>query len=260
MGNLFDLKGMKFGRLMVIERDNSKNGDKVFWKCICDCGVEKSVASANLRSGHTTSCGCKRAETEAKHFSDPTPLKKENQRLYSIWKSMRARCGSEKHKEYHNYGGRGIRICDAWLGRAGFANFVCWSLENGYREDLTIDRIDFNGNYCPENCRWVPHKVNQNNKRDNRYIEINGEIMTLSQWADAYGLTQCELKRRIDYLGLPVEIAISYSGLPKTTYNGKILSIRRLAQMKYLDYKTLLHLILVDNMNADDAIEQMENK
>lgn len=260
MGKFKDLTGKRFGRLTVLKRDFPDGKTGTFWLCLCDCGKLTSVRVGNLHTGWTKSCGCYKAETSAYHFCSNDNTRKNNLRLYSIYKSMRHRCLDKNHKCYRNYGERGIMICDSWLGEDGFKNFVLWAKANGYKDTLTIDRIDFNGNYCPNNCRWVSAKENANNKRDNRYIECNGEVKTLSQWADCCGIRQSELKRRLDYLNLPIEAAISYTGLPKAYYCGKEKSIRRLAQMHGIDYKVFLYKFLVEKKSAEEIIGEHNMK
>lgn len=256
MGRLIDLTGQRFGRLTVLGRDLSKTGDAVFWNCKCDCGSIKSIVGSNLRYGHTQSCGCLREATQASNFLSRDHTKKDNPRLYSIWKSMQQRCYNTNHKAYQNYGGRGIQICDEWIGDSGFKNFVEWATDNGYCESLTIDRIDVNGNYSPQNCRWITHRENQNNTRHNRYIAYNGETKTLAQWAEIYGLRQCELKRRLDYLNLPIDIALTMKSNPKTVFNGRMLCIKNLAQRYGINYTTFILGIFRDGKSADDIIRE----
>lgn len=120
-------------------------------------------------------------------------------RIYNIWRSMRQRCKNPNCKNYHNYGGRGISVCEDWNN---FQNFYNWSLLNGYKENLTIDRIDVNGNYCPDNCRWVSYKVQENNRSNNRHIEIDGVTHTLGEWSDIAGVRigtiYSRLKKRME--------------------------------------------------------------
>lgn len=117
-----------------------------------------------------------------------------NTRLYNIWRSMRQRCGNEKNINYKNYGGIGIQVCHEWNK---FQTFAEWALNAGYKENLTIDRIDVKGNYCPENCRWVSYKIQGNNKNNNRLIEFNGEIHTLSEWSEIVGIKPSTLWKRL---------------------------------------------------------------
>lgn len=254
MGSFIDLSGKKFGRLTVIERDLSRKRSAVYWLCKCECGNIASVKGIYLRDGHTRSCGCLRKETEAKYFLYNNQTKKENPRLYSIWKSMKRRCYDEKHNSYHNYGGRGIRICDAWISEDGFESFVEWALKCGYKSDLTIDRINVDSDYSPENCRWITKKENSNNKRNCRYIEYNNETKTLAQWAEMYGLRQCELKRRLDFLQLPIGLALTMNAKPKTDYNGRMLCINNLAQSNHIKYRDFLIDVFIHGKSANEVI------
>ena len=106
--------------------------------------------------------------------------------IYARWKHIKARCYNSNGKQYKDYGGRGIRVCDEWL--ENFEPFYEWAINNGYREDLTIDRIDVNGDYEPSNCRWVTAKAQQNNKRSNHFITYNNETHTLTEWAEKYNI------------------------------------------------------------------------
>ena len=154
-----DLTGKKFGRLTVLRKADNK-GHGIEWLCQCDCGNQTVVRSDRLVTGHCTSCGCysKELKRNYSHGMYKTPL-------YKVWCSMKQRCNSPKFKQYKDYGGRGIKICDEWNDKHGFTKFSKWALSHGYEHGLEIDRIDNNGNYEPSNCRFVTHRENMQNRR-----------------------------------------------------------------------------------------------
>lgn len=154
-----DLSGERFGRLLVIERDSINAGHGATWKCQCDCGNTVVVRQDGLITGHATSCGCYRDSGEPKIRHGMTGTK-----LHRVWLAMKQRCKNPRLKQWKDYGGRGISVCEEWNEKHGFDAFCDWALSNGYSDELEIDRIDNDGNYCPENCRWVTHKVNMNNR------------------------------------------------------------------------------------------------
>ena len=160
MTRIINLIGQKYGRLTVIERYKNSKNNRVQWKCKCDCGNYKIVTSSDLRSNKIKSCGCLRKE-KAIILGKNTNLKHNmtHTRIYRIWISMRNRCYYKKNIAYKNYGKRGIKVCKEW--KDDFMNFYNWAINNGYKDDLTIDRIDVNGNYEPNNCRWVDMKQQQ---------------------------------------------------------------------------------------------------
>ena len=126
--------------------------------------------------------------------------------IYAIWQSMKTRCLCKSNKRYKDYGGRGIIICQEWLI---FQEFRKWSMENGYKKGLSLDRIDNNGNYCPENCRWTDYMTQANNKRTNKIIEYKGIKLTEAQWAEKLGIKLGTLSSRINKLHWPLDMALS---------------------------------------------------
>lgn len=169
--------GQKFGKLTVIEecKERNKHG-KIVYKCTCDCG---NIVYANghlLRNGNTKSCGCLRLggrpQTHGKSYT----------RLYRILQHVKDRCYRSNNKDYQYYGARGIRVYDEWLN--DFEAFYNWAINTNYKENLTIDRIDVNGNYEPSNCRWVDQKTQNNNKRNSVRLTYDGKTQTITQWAE----------------------------------------------------------------------------
>ena len=168
MGKRIDLTGQRFGRLVVLGYAGSRNR-RVIWNCICDCGKHIGISSDQLRSGRTKSCGCYKRETTADMGKRSRVHGREPLRLYRVWISMRNRCRNPNNYEYNNYGGRGISVCDEW---DDYPTFRDWALSHGYRDDLSIDRIDNDGNYEPGNCRWSTAKEQANNRRAPRKKEV----------------------------------------------------------------------------------------
>ena len=178
MGAKKNLIGQRFGRLTVIEECGRKRGG-VLWLCKCDCGNETKVMSATLINGKTTSCGCYNRDVITKH-------NKSRSKLYHTYQCMVDRCTNPNSKEWERYGGRGITVCDEWLNDK--SEFFDWALTHGYEEAergrFTLDRIDNDGNYSPENCRWVDMKKQARNRRNNAVLEYKGEKHCLSEWAE----------------------------------------------------------------------------
>ena len=160
MPSLKDLTGQTFGRWSVVRRNGTSPGRATLWLCRCECGTEKTIQGGNLVNGVSTSCGCYHSEVlgamRRTHGKSET-------RLYKTWKSMRQRCFNPNDRGFRDYGARGITICPEWTT---FERFQEWALSSGYRDDLTIERLDFNQGYKPSNCTWIPGGEQTFNKRD----------------------------------------------------------------------------------------------
>lgn len=179
-----DLTGQRFGLLVALEIDDaeSENHKRIYWKCMCDCGKMNSVVMDSLSNGRTRSCGCLKG-TQKTSYGRP----------YSIWEHMRGRCLNENNTNFANYGGRGISVTGKWKTFKGF-----WEdMKDGYRDDLTLDRIDVNGNYEKGNCRWATMKEQGNNRRDTIYYIIDGEKMCQSDVIEKFSIPITTLYKRI---------------------------------------------------------------
>lgn len=199
-----DLVGRRFGKLVAIKRAPKVVGQKPMFKCVCDCGKIKVVTGRNLRRGMTKSCGCIGAAL------DPHWLPKGNfkhggkgTREYVAWKQMRSRCHNKRNKAWANYGGRGIKICEAW------ADFDVFRRDVGPAPaGHSLDRIDVNGDYTPQNCRWATAKAQCRNKRNNRLVAHNGETKTLAEWADDAVVDQRLVRTRYVRYGWSLDTAL----------------------------------------------------
>ena len=199
MGKTKDLTGQRFGSLVAIELANKPPMKNAIWKCRCDCGKYVNIYAQNLIKGKSKSCGCNRA----KYVSD-SKIKhgKRYTRIYGIWSGMKARCYSVSDCNYPNWGGRGIVMCDEW--KDNFESFYNWAINNGYSDNLSIDRINNDGNYEPSNCRWVTQAEQNRNRRDNVYLTYNGETMTCAEWSRELGLYVGTVNNRL-HKGYSVE-------------------------------------------------------
>ena len=198
-----NLVGQRFGRIVVIQKAQKLAGRSdrhSMWVCQCDCGNQKIIAGDKLLAGYTKSCGCLKSEIASKrikeHGKPHITHGLSYHRLYNIYTKMKDRCYKAEDNKYQRYGGRGISVCDEWL--SSFQAFYDWAMANGYRDDLTIDRIDNDGNYCPENCRWATPTTQQNNKSTNRHIEYQGEMVTIAEAARLTGIPKSTLWWRVN--------------------------------------------------------------
>ncbi len=204
MAQALDLVGRTFGRLTVVQRGENDRFGKTRWLCRCECGNEKVINSRTLMSGDTQSCGCLRAEM-LKNIA--TTHGGSASRLYNTWEGMKSRCYYPKNQRFARYGGRGITVCEEWHN--SFEAFRDWALSSGYRDDLTIDRIDVNGNYEPANCRWATNDEQMSNTSRNTILSYKGQTKTVSQWAEAVGISYTTIISRITTLGWSAEKALS---------------------------------------------------
>jgi len=225
MGKFIDLTGKKFGKLLVISQSSRAKNNSIRWLCKCDCGKEVIVQGGHLRSGHTTSCGC----LQTKHNMT-------NTRLYGIWNGMINRCTNKNKSSYKYYGERGITFCPEWRE---FVNFYNWAIKNGYNEKLTLDRINPNKNYSPENCRWASLKEQANNLRTNRKLTFNNETLTIAQWSEKLNIPHATITRRIDVYNWTVEKTLS-TPVKKhiyVNYNNKKILLSELSKKLNLTYQ-----------------------
>ena len=202
-----DLSGKRFGRLTVCNRAENavepSGKQVVMWHCKCDCGKAITVSGHSLKKGNTKSCGCYQKERASASMRKHG---KYRDRLYTIWRDMKSRCQNENFTAYKHYGGRGIKVCDEWQT---FEPFYEWAMANGYKDTLTIDRKENEGNYEPSNCRWATVKQQSNNRRSNHYITHDGKTMSLTDWAEEKGLRRRTLYNRINELKWSTEKALN---------------------------------------------------
>lgn len=206
MSNKKDLSGLRFGKLVVVEYTGNNKSGRAMWLCRCDCGNYHKTLGKYLLNGDTTSCGCHRARILSNTIKRHTSHKMSKTKLYTKWVSIKDRCFNPKNKAYQNYGGRGIRVCKEWA--ESFENFYEWAINSGYSEELTIDRIDVNGDYEPNNCRWADVKTQSNNTRRNHYLTYKGETKSLAEWAEIKKINYSTLRARINTYHWSVEKAL----------------------------------------------------
>lgn len=244
MSRFIDLTGHKYGRVTVVSYFGHKNG-RTAWNCLCECGNTFVTTGDSLRTGKTSSCGCYRHEREVeaniKHGLKDHPL-------YMVHQRMKGRCYNKNNKKYKNYGARGIKVCDEWLGEDGFVNFYDWAIKNGFKEEklpnglnkYSIDRIDNDGNYEPNNCRWATNKEQARNRTTNIKITFNGKTKILVEWCEDLDIDYKLTLERINY-GWDIEDAFfkAKGRIKYYDYNGKKLSLKDIAKITGLQEKTI---------------------
>lgn len=195
-----DITGNRYGHMIVLGLDHIDKFNKSYWRCKCDCGNEFVRAKSRIRISPINACGkCAYTKLEKRYTitHGDSPKKAPYHRLYNIWVGMKKRCYQPTHNYYHRYGGRGITICDEWLGKNGYINFKEWALSHGYKDSLTIERKDYDGNYCPENCCWIT--MLEQHKNTSKVIKIScyGKIYTLHEFCKVFHISQLTVKKYI---------------------------------------------------------------
>lgn len=176
------------GAILVARADNGQR-----WVMRCPCGNE-FIAQPSDSNGLCRKCAMRKLGEERVQHGESYRSGGKPTRLYNTWLNMRERCRNPKNPAYQHYGGRGIEVCAEW---DDYEKFRSWAMVNGYKNNLTIDRINVNGNYCPENCRWATVREQQNNRRNNHIVEVDGVIHTISEWARIVGINPATIRRRL---------------------------------------------------------------
>ena len=241
--------GRRFGRLTVVALSEKRgNRGQLKYECLCDCNNRVTVMGETLRRGRCTSCGCYQKEVAKKVNTThggccSGQSRRGYDKLYPVWQGMKDRCLNPNNSEYKNYGGRGITICDEW--KDDYVTFRDFMLKIGYDinrapKEQTIDRIDVNGNYCPENCRLLTLGAQQNNKTSSHYITFNGETKTLSEWSRELGLDVPFILKRLNK-GMSVEEALTKPKrvTEKFTVDGETHTVREWAEVLKMPWPTL---------------------
>ena len=198
-----DLKGVTFGGLKVLEKSHRNKYGAQHWLCLCSCGSLCTPRGADLKTGRTKSCGCLRGVVNKQRATHNLS----QSRLYRVWGSIVQRCKNSNNSRFSSYGGRGITICVEW--RDSFESFYYWAIDNGYEEGLTIDRIDNDGSYSPDNCRWITWNAQRLNTRHSFIISYRGKTQTLTEWAAELGIEYHVLYMLLKYLNWSAEEAFS---------------------------------------------------
>lgn len=251
MGRLKDYTGERFGRLIVIKRVENNKHNQVRWLCKCDCGNKKIVLANALREGNTRSCGCLKHEQNYINIVHITH-NKSNTRLYNIWKNMKNRCNNPKNRRHKFYYDKGIKVCNEW--QKNFMSFYKWAMENGYKENLTIDRIDNNGNYEPNNCRWATITEQNNNQSNNIRIYYNNITYNVKDFCKKYKIKRCTLMQRLkNNWNIEKIINTPIQSKRSILYNGTHYTAKELAEKYHIKQSTLITR-LSRNWTIDEAL------
>ena len=187
--------GKEYNYLRIDKYIGKDKKHRYWFECICKCGRRTYKNLTDLKSNNTKSCGCHHVQIAIEHGKNTATHGLVDSKLYNIYQGMYKRCYNPSHKSYYEYGGNGIKICDEWLHDK--TKFFRWALDNGYEEGLSIDRIDFTGNYCPENCRWADPKIQCNNRVTNIFLTVGFCTYTAAQWGEILNLTRPAVYHRI---------------------------------------------------------------
>jgi len=218
-----DLTGKRFHRLVVVRflEKNERTTRGYNWLCRCDCGKMVKANANKLKTGLQQSCGCLKEEMKPMLGDMTRKYKYSNKRLYSVYKAMLNRVSDTNGREYQNYGGRGITVCDEWLGEFGYDTFAEWAYSSGYDANAehgacTLDRIDVNAGYSPHNCRWITNAEQQNNRRNNVILEYNGERHTMREWADMLNVSYTTISYHCRQMGRSIAEMLAMRGNRQT--------------------------------------------
>ena len=260
MGKYKDISGKKFGRLTAIKRVGADKQRRSLWLCKCECGNKTKIRLPNLTTGITKSCGCLQKDIVAERLwkhglsvdaNGNTP------RLYGIWRNMKQRCFNSKASKYYLYGGKNIKVYKEWLE---YKPFHEWALSNGYKDNLTIDRIDGDKDYCPENCRWATRKQQSRNTSQNHLITYRGRTKTLAGWAEELGIKQRTLSSRLLDYGWNIKKAfiapVGQHNKRIATYKGETKSLSEWADVLGISYKLLYKRVYTRGWSIDRAFNQ----
>ncbi len=241
--------GKRFSRLEVIGFERKKGKERGWnWVVKCDCGNIKTVNPGDVKAGKTRSCGCYHDERCRERASKFKNLVKDNKRLYGIYNGIKKRCYNENEPRYKDYGLRGITMCDEWLDKeSGFDKFVEWALSSGYEDGLTIDRVDVDGNYSPDNCAWISNSEQQRNKRQTLWVEYGGEKVRLIDLCERLEVSYDTVHDRIYKRGWPVDRAVSEKSERKNSLMSK-------CKAAGINYGTVLSRINKFGWSEEEAI------
>ena len=249
--------GKKFGKWTVISFSYKDNYNHPFYKCKCECGCVKDVDIYRLKYGHSLACA--RCRYDEKIV--PSYIK----RLRRIYYNIKQRCYNPKFPKFNDYGGRDISVCDEW--KNNIDSFIKWALENGYKDEFSIDRINNDGNYCPENCRWADNETQANNKRTNHYIIYKGKKYTVTTFCKAFNLNRDIINQRINrygYTNPELLLKKSLTGYKQrtifATINGERKSIVEWCEQLNLNYSSVYNRIHSYGFTPEEAITKPMKK